>query len=243
MSEQYDSIGTKYEQFKNTAALPIPERHTFLRLVGDLRGKRVLDLACGTGHYSRLLNELGADGVEGVDISLEMVQLARDKEQTQPRGLRYHVLDARALPRLGDFDLVTAVYLLNYAGARQELLDMCRGAYANLKPGGRFIAMTIDPTFDVARSSWAPYGVEVLSEQLEDGRHFCKALFLTEPPAPFEYFRWSTQVYEATLAEAGFRDITWHPFEIPEEALQKHGEAFWRVYRENPLLTALSGQK
>src|SRR5690349_16117967 len=30
MAEQYDTVGNKYEQFKDTAALPIPERHTFL---------------------------------------------------------------------------------------------------------------------------------------------------------------------------------------------------------------------
>ena len=57
MAEQYDSVGSKYEEFKTTATLPIPERHTFLKLVGDARGQRVLDLACGSGHYSRLLKE------------------------------------------------------------------------------------------------------------------------------------------------------------------------------------------
>jgi hypothetical protein len=30
-------------------------RYTFLRLIGDLRGKSVLDLACGEGYYTREL--------------------------------------------------------------------------------------------------------------------------------------------------------------------------------------------
>lgn len=243
MAEQYDSIGSKYEQYKNTAPLPIPERYTFLRLVGVLRGKRVLDLACGSGYYSRLLKEHGAEWVEGVDISPEMIQLAQRKEQEQPLGVRYRMLDATALPRLGDFDLVTAIYLLNYARTRDEMLRMCQGAFSNLKENGRFIAMTVNPAFDVRRSNWAEYGLEVRSERFEEGRYVCQARFMTEPPADFEYFRWSASVYESVMAEAGFRNITWHPFEVPDEALAQYGAAFWREYRENPLIVALSGQK
>jgi toxoflavin synthase len=243
MAEQYDNVGSKYEQFKNTAPLPIPERHTFLKLVGDLRGKSVLDLACGAGHYTRMLKEHGAERVEGVDISPEMVQLARGKEQENRQGIQYHVSDAAALPRLGGFDLVTAVYLLNYASTRDELLRMCRSAHTNLEEGGRFIAVTIDPKFDLSRSNWAKYGFEVLSERYENGRHVCQARFLTEPPAPIEYFRWPAATYESVLAEAGFRELTWHPFEIPAEALARFGEAFWREYQENPLLIALSCRK
>ncbi|QRK07919.1 class I SAM-dependent methyltransferase [Archangium violaceum] len=243
MAEQYDSVGSKYEQFKNTATLPIPERHTFLRLVGNLEGKSVLDLACGSGHYSRLLKDHGAERVEGVDISPEMVQVARQKEQEQRRGVLYHVFDAAALPRLGDFDLVTAVYLLNYARTRDDMLRMCRSAFSNLKEGGRCIAFTIDPAFDLRRSNWAEYGFEVRSERFEEGRYVCEARFSTAPSTPVEYFRWSTQVYESVLAEAGFRQVAWHPFEIPAEALEKYGEAYWREYRENPLLIALSGRK
>ncbi|AGC47106.1 hypothetical protein MYSTI_05830 [Myxococcus stipitatus DSM 14675] len=243
MSEQFDHIGSKYEEFKTKTPLPIPERHTFQRLVGNLGGKRVLDLACGSGHYSRFLKALGAEWVEGVDISPEMIQLAREFEQKQPVGLRYHVMDARELSRLGDYDLVTSVYLLNYAQTREELRSMCRGAIANLKPGGRFVSVTANPGFDMHRSNFTAYGVEVLSETFEHGRHHCRALFLTEPPTPFEYFRWSTDAYESAFAEAGFRNVAWHPIDIPQEAIDRFGEDFWRDYRENSLIIALSGQK
>lgn len=243
MSEQFDTIGSKYEEFKTTTPLPIPERYTFQRLVGNLAGKRVLDLACGSGHYSRFLNRLGAERVEGVDISSEMIQLAREFEEKQPVGLRYHVMDARALSGLGAYDLVTAVYLLNYARTREELRDMCLGAFNHLEPGGRFVTITANPAFDLRRSNFTPYGVEILSEQFEQGRHHCRARFLTEPPTPFEYFRWSTDVYESAFAAAGFRDITWHPFEFPPEAITRFGEDFWREYRENSLVIGVSGQK
>ncbi|OJH39099.1 class I SAM-dependent methyltransferase [Cystobacter ferrugineus] len=158
MAEQYDTVGNKYEQFKDTAALPIPERHTFLKLVGDLHGQRALDLACGAGYYTRLLKQQGAENVIGVDVSPEMVAIARQREQEHRQGIQYQVANAAQLPHLGDFNLVTAIYLLNYAFTRDELLGMCRGAYSNLVEGGRFIAFTIDPNFVLEKGHDSPRG-------------------------------------------------------------------------------------
>ena len=91
------------------------ESYTVLHMVGPLAGKRVLDLACGFGFYTRLLKQHGAAEVIGIDISPEMVRLGREQEQAEPLGVTYQVSDATALPALGAFDLVTAIYLLNYA--------------------------------------------------------------------------------------------------------------------------------
>jgi toxoflavin synthase len=243
MAEQYDTVGTRYEQFKDSAPLPIPERHTFLKLVGDLHGQRVLDLACGAGYYTRLLKQQGAEEVTGVDISPEMVTLARQREQEHRQGIQFHVANAAELPHLGDFELVTAIYLLNYARTRDELLSMCRGAHTNLVEGGRFIAFTIEPGYALAKSNWAKYGFEVRSETLEDERHVVQARFLTQPPADIEYFRWPASTYEWAMTRAGFRQLEWRPFEIPPEALEKFGEEYWKDYQENPLLVALSGRR
>src|SRR2546426_8483615 len=111
---QYDHIGSKYDEYAQTATLKRAESYTFFRMVGALAGQRVLDLACGFGFYTRLLKQRGAAQVVGVDISPEMIRLAQ-QEQAEPLGITYQVGDAAALPQLGRFDLVTAVYLLNYA--------------------------------------------------------------------------------------------------------------------------------
>src|SRR5919204_6846686 len=126
---QYDHIGSKYDEYAQTATLKRAECYSFFRLVGALEGKRVLDLACGFGFYTRQLKQRGAVQVVGVDISPEMVRLARAKEQEDPTGVEYRVGDAIHLPVLGRFDLVTAVYLLNYATSKAQMLGMCRSAY------------------------------------------------------------------------------------------------------------------
>ena len=136
---QYDHIGSKYDEYAQTATMKQAESYTVLRMVGPLAGQRVLDLACGFGFYTRLLKQHGAAQVIGIDISPEMVRLGREQEQAEPLGVTYQVYDATALPVLGAFDLVTAIYLLNYATSKDELLGMCRSAYDNLRPGGRFV--------------------------------------------------------------------------------------------------------
>jgi ubiquinone/menaquinone biosynthesis C-methylase UbiE len=107
---QYDHIGSKYDEYAQTAMLKRAERYTVLRMVGPLAGTQVLDLACGVGFYTRLLKQQGAAQVLGVDISPEMVRLGRAQEQAAPLGVTYQVCDATALPPLGRFDLVTAIY-------------------------------------------------------------------------------------------------------------------------------------
>jgi toxoflavin synthase len=113
-----------------------------LRMVGALDGQRVLDLACGDGFYMRLLKQHGAAQVIGVNISPEMIRLAHQQEQAAPLGITYQVGDAVALPALGPFDLVTAVYLLPYATSKEQMLGMFQRVYDNLVTGGRFIRMT-----------------------------------------------------------------------------------------------------
>mgnify|MGYP000932219541 CR=1 FL=1 len=49
-----------------------------LRMMGDVKGKHVLDLACGQGQFSRILVDGGAFLV-GVDIGKELIALAEKK--------------------------------------------------------------------------------------------------------------------------------------------------------------------
>ena len=43
-------------------------------------------LACGCGYYTRRLKQHGVARVIGVDISSEMIRLAREHEQKEPLG-------------------------------------------------------------------------------------------------------------------------------------------------------------
>lgn len=49
-----------------------------LSMMGDVRGKRILDAGCGEGKETKILSEMGAE-VIGIDISREMLKLAAKK--------------------------------------------------------------------------------------------------------------------------------------------------------------------
>src|SRR3954453_3852275 len=69
-----------------------------------LRGRRLLDVACGTGKSFLPLRARGYRVVGG-DVSGAMLAHAAAKAPDVP----LHRLDMRALPRLGGFDLVTCL--------------------------------------------------------------------------------------------------------------------------------------
>ena len=240
---QYDHIGSKYDEYAQTATLKRAESYTFFRMAGELAGQRVLDLACGFGFYTKQLKQRGAAQVVGVDISPEMVRLARAKEQEAPTGVEYRVGDATHLPLLGPFDLVTAVYLLNYATSQAQLLSMCRSAYDNLVVGGHFVAYTVNPTFTLSKPNSTPYGVTVLRQAFEAERYVCDAEFVTDPPTPFQCFQWSQATYEWAMKEAGFRACAWHASEVAPEDVAYYGEAYWRDFHDNCLVIGLVCQK
>jgi ubiquinone/menaquinone biosynthesis C-methylase UbiE len=240
---QYDQIGSKYDEYARTATLRRAESYTFFRMVGELAGKRVLDLACGFGFYTRLLKQRGAAQVLGVDISPEMVRLACAKEQDDPTGVEYHVGDAIDLPVLGSFDLVTAVYLLNYATSRDQMLGMCRSAYNNLVPGGRFVAYTVNPVYTLSKPNGAKYGSYFRCMTPEGDRYVCDGEFVTEPPTPYQCFQWSRETHEQAIREAGFQEFAWHPSEVASADIAHYGTAYWRDFYDNCLVIGLVGQK
>ena len=230
---QYDHIGSKYEEYSRTATGKMAERYSVLRMVGALDGQRVLDLACGLGFYTRLLKQQGAGQVIGVDLSQEMIRIASHHEGAEPLGIAYHVCDALELPPLGSFDLITAIWLLNHAKTKDEILQMFRTAYDNLNEGGRFVAYTINPAFDLRKSDFTKYGVTFLSETLEEDRYKLQGVFVVDPSNPVTVYRWSRHNYEWAIRESGFREFAWHPPEGPPEGVGRYGKEYWQDFYDN----------
>jgi len=90
---------------------------------GEMRDKRVLDVGCGTGRFSRLFKSMGAR-VTGVDISHAMLLQARMRVS----GEGYVGGSAISLPfRDRSFDLAVSVNVLNHlASYEQAIGEICR---------------------------------------------------------------------------------------------------------------------
>jgi SAM-dependent methyltransferase len=108
-----------------------------LELAGyhGLAGRRVLDVACGTGKSFMPLVRRGFD-VTACDISPRMA--ARARRRARGHGVRVHLADMRRLPLLCEgADLVTCLDdAVNYLLDGDELRAGLRGMKRNLRPGG-----------------------------------------------------------------------------------------------------------
>ncbi len=98
-----------------------------------LTGKRLLDVACGTGKSFLPMLPWGWEAT-GCDISPAMLALAEEKAGDL---VELSVADMRELPRLGEFDLVWALDdAINYLLSPEELEEALRGMRDNLAATG-----------------------------------------------------------------------------------------------------------
>jgi ubiquinone/menaquinone biosynthesis C-methylase UbiE len=109
------------------------------------QGHRLLDVGCGTGHWSRFFASLGLL-VVGIDISSEMIAAA---QSATPRGCRFLVADAHELPFAdGCFDIVAAMVTLEFvADAEKVLAEMSRCT----RPAGHLLVGALNRTSPLNR--------------------------------------------------------------------------------------------
>jgi ubiquinone/menaquinone biosynthesis C-methylase UbiE len=104
----------------------------------DLRGRRVLDVGCGTGRLSVALAERAGAKVWGVDASPEMLAVAQSKA---PRGVAFKLARAEALPfKDGWFERV-ALWLVVHLVERPAAFAEARRVLAG---DGRLVVVSFD---------------------------------------------------------------------------------------------------
>jgi len=64
---------------------------------GDIDGKHVIDLGCGTGIFSVGAYHMGAKKVQGFDIDKNMIQQAKEYARTHELKIQYHTKDIEAM--------------------------------------------------------------------------------------------------------------------------------------------------
>ena len=234
----YDPLVALYEKSKQ---LPyrLLEQHTYLSLIGEVAGKAILDLGCGSGFYTKQFKQRGAAQVVGVDLALKMIESARAAEASEPLGIEYRVADVAALGKIGEFDLVVASYLLNCLPTQAYLSQVCQTIAANLKPGGRFV--TLNDNVQQAPETYAiceRYGfMKSIAQPLQEGTPILLSFVLEGQPFSFNNYHFSRTTYECALQSAGFKSIQWHQPLLSSTAIQQYSRDFWSAFLEHvPLL-------
>ena len=123
------------------------------------KGQRLLDVGCGLGEAAlSLAEDLGDDGdVVGVDVSAEMVRVARARATTAGCRVRFAVGNACALDEPNDgFDVVRSERTLQWlADPDAAVAEMARV----LRPGGRMSLIDTD---------WSSFAIDVGDDDLAE---------------------------------------------------------------------------
>ena len=99
----------------------------------------VLELGCGTGNLTKRLASKGYDMI-GVDNSEAMLEVAMEKERTNPQGILYLLQDMREFELYGTVRAVVSVCdSMNYLLEEGELEQVFRLVNNYLDPKGIFI--------------------------------------------------------------------------------------------------------
>jgi ubiquinone/menaquinone biosynthesis C-methylase UbiE len=244
MGTNYNEIASDYKEAKLHPWRTHIERYTLTRLVGDLRGKSVIDLACGEGYYTREWRRCGAGPVLGVDLSEEMINLARAAERKEPLGIEYHVGDARFLDLSKQYDTVFAAYLLNYARTKEELAEMCRAIAGCLKPGAQFVTVNDNPKDPPENFGPRAYGyAKELVGKLEEGAPIIWRFFLPGREIAVENYHLSVETMEAVFRAAGLRDVRWHDPVVSPEGIRESGVDYWSDFLSAPPVAFISARR
>lgn len=211
--------------------------YTFFSLIGDVKNKSILDIGCGSGEHTRIFKNMGAAHVAGMDCMLEMVELAQKQEELSPLGIQYLHKDMFSPEIVGNFDLVVAFSVLSQAPTCEHLLKTCQTAANNLKSGGRFIAVGLNPeqspeTYPLCEK----YGFKVsLSGTLTEGATITSSFCIDGNDLVDQDYYLSHATYEWALRTAGFKVINWHSPMVSPEGIQKAGLEFWQDFIQHKM--------
>ena len=150
--ELFENYGLKYDNEVYTHGT-IGECDFIEKEISSDKGKKILDIGCGTGRHSIELTKRGYN-VTGIDLSESLLKRAREKAAALNLKIDFQRHDARKLPFISEFDL--AIMLCEGGFCLMETDEMnfqiLESAARALKPQGKFIFTTLNGLFPLFHS-------------------------------------------------------------------------------------------
>lgn len=266
---QYDTIGASYMRMQRLPIMKLLNHNvqsTVRPLLSIYPNAKVLDLACGAGHFSRCLLDWGAEQVVGVDISPAMIEAAKSASPspTYPQDKLKYLTGDCALPEVfegGEFELVIGIWLLNYAATKEEMVDMYRTISKNLKTGGTFVGVTPPPrenpkahSEQILRTRPVQLGNSsaVRLRDVDNGIYHRVINVFEEGNIQFDNYYLKMSVYEEAAREAGLMGkLDWKATDVPGEEVVNawdnwgfgFGKEYWESQRTVPHFALLVVEK
>jgi SAM-dependent methyltransferase len=201
-----DSVRAGNDRFREVANNP-----AFLNFLPELTGLDVIDLGCGEGFNTRLFAKKGAR-MTGVDLSVRLIEAARQAEQIEQQGIRYHVASYADLSGLGTQRFDGAVSTMALMDG-PDFDKAAQAAFSVLRSGGWFCFSVTHPCFAAPVNRWIEQDGEIEGKLVGDywrDSPFVERWGFSDGPSstePFSiwYFPHRLEDYINGLISAGFR--------------------------------------
>jgi len=204
------------------------ERLAFASCYPDsCKGRRVLDLGCGAGRTTLLLDKMGAD-VVGVDISRNLI---RSAQQRAPH-IDFRVGNAESLD-FDDTSFDTVLFSFNGLDClypKDRRLRSIREVWRVLRPDGRFIFSHHNLTafFFGWFKGLRPRKLRFRAKHILNGNAFKSECYLRamDSGGVMMYYAWPKQVI-ADVCETGFEIMHIYPNNLLLAVLQHNLKTNW----------------
>lgn len=140
LAKEYHRLRVSGKKFHNEYL----EMPTTLKLLGNVRGKKILDLGCGTGVYAKILTKKGAR-LKGIDISEKEIEIARKESP----DVEFIIGNAEKLPyKSKEFDIVLSCLVLEHF---KDWNNVLKEVNRVLKKNGLFVFSIGNPVSNCIR--------------------------------------------------------------------------------------------
>jgi SAM-dependent methyltransferase len=227
----------------------------FLDFTPSVARQDVIDLGCGEGSSTRAFARLGGR-MTGIDVSEELIRLAREKEKSEFVGVAYEVGSYNDLASFPDAQFDCAVSTMALMDG-PDVSAAFQSAYRVLRRGGWLCFSILHPCFITPAAQWLKDEVGAYSG-LRVGRYFERSPFvehwsfgrrsalpaMAKSEARFEVPRFPRTLsdYVNALVGAGFRiDKLEEP--RPSEEISREHEWLARWHQHAPLVLFVLASK
>ena len=224
---------------------PFAPGERFYRLMGDVSGKRSLELACGGAQNSIALAKWGAE-VVALDISPK--QLSHAASLRQEVGVELDLvsgdMESPTMFRPGSFDLVLSSFGWEFIPDLRRCLVSCADL---LRPNGQLVMSTVHP---LSAFDWS-----VATRSLSVTDYFNPPVEVWDDPVPeghspgLTFFR-AIEELVSSVTDAGLtieRLIEPYPVGLPDDPRSPYAGRYWADHWERltkvPFAVVISARK